>query len=643
MVVGHHMLGRGRHGRALRVEPLEDRRLLAMTVNTLVDENDGVAVGGISLREAVAAAGQGETVNFAPALTAGGPAKLLLTKGELLISKSLTIEGPGADLLTVDASGNDASPTVNNGSGSRIFHLNDSNVELQNVTISGLRITGGDAAGPGGAILARENLVLRGCVLTDNATNSSGQMGGGAIFSNANSVRFNSLTLVDCELTDNNSTRDEGGAIRKQGGTLTIDNSVISRNFAGAVGGGISAADSGINATITRSTIGDNDSGLSGGGIFVYSGFLTLRESHVTGNTAEYGGGVYLREGSQGFLFDSTFSENESTINGGGAYTIDSHLTITGSTFSSNAADGYGGGVAAVRGSLTVRHSTITLNRSDADSSGGASGGGIALGSVVAALDHALIAGNRLASTARSDILGPVTARFTLIGDRTGATITDNGGNILGTAASPINARLGPLTSSVLLAGGFPMPTHALLTASPAIDAGDPAAVAGVGNVPKFDQRGTGSPRIYNGDQSGTARIDFGAYELRPSGITTDFDGNGVVDGNDFLVWQRGLGSSGAQASQGAGNADGDADVDAIDLAILQAAFGAVENAAGGLVAVRTTDVDRKPTFTAAADKVSAAPPPTFAELADAAMALDQLAAAPVPRRGYRPAAMLRR
>jgi hypothetical protein len=46
------------HGfaRPLRFEPLEDRRLLSITVNTLVDENNGIGVGGISLRDAIAAA-----------------------------------------------------------------------------------------------------------------------------------------------------------------------------------------------------------------------------------------------------------------------------------------------------------------------------------------------------------------------------------------------------------------------------------------------------------------------------------------------------------------------------------------------------------------------------------------------------------
>jgi hypothetical protein len=134
----------------LRFEPLEDRRLLSLTVNTLVDENDGIGVGGISLRDAVAAAVSGDTINFAPALTSGGPATITLTQGELLINKSLTISGPGANVLTIDASGNDPTPTQNNGDGSRIFY---NNVSLANaLSINGLTLTGADSPQFGGAI-----------------------------------------------------------------------------------------------------------------------------------------------------------------------------------------------------------------------------------------------------------------------------------------------------------------------------------------------------------------------------------------------------------------------------------------------------------------------------------------------------------
>ena len=117
--------------RRLRLEPLEDRRLLALvTVNTLgdtVDFDDGVT----SLREAIFATnlvGGADTIDFAASLTSGGPATILLTQGELAITDSLTINGPGANLLTIDASGNDPTPDVNNGDGSRVFNIDDGNI-----------------------------------------------------------------------------------------------------------------------------------------------------------------------------------------------------------------------------------------------------------------------------------------------------------------------------------------------------------------------------------------------------------------------------------------------------------------------------------------------------------------------------------
>ena len=50
-----------------------------------------------------------------------------------------------------------------------------------------------------------------------------------------------------------------------------------------------------------------------------------------------------------------------------------------------------------------------------------------------------------------------------------------------------------------------------------------------------------------------------------------DFDSDGDVDGNDFLVWQRGFGSPGSLTS---GDANGDGNVDALDLGIWQTQYG---------------------------------------------------------------------
>lgn len=61
-----------------------------------------------------------------------------------------------------------------------------------------------------------------------------------------------------------------------------------------------------------------------------------------------------------------------------------------------------------------------------------------------------------------------------------------------------------------------------------------------------------------------------------------DFDGNGLVDGADFLIWQRGAGSAGGPAQ---GDANGDGNVNATDLSVWKTQFGAGA-AAGAIGAV---------------------------------------------------------
>jgi hypothetical protein len=61
--------------------------------------------------------------------------------------------------------------------------------------------------------------------------------------------------------------------------------------------------------------------------------------------------------------------------------------------------------------------------------------------------------------------------------------------------------------------------------------------------------------------------------------VPGDFDSDGDVDGNDFLVWQGGFGiPSGATSADG--DADSDGDVDGNDFLIWQSNFGA--SAEGG-------------------------------------------------------------
>lgn len=60
---------------------------------------------------------------------------------------------------------------------------------------------------------------------------------------------------------------------------------------------------------------------------------------------------------------------------------------------------------------------------------------------------------------------------------------------------------------------------------------------------------------------------------------SADFDGNDIVDGRDFLIWQRGFGAAGTGTSA-TGDANGDHDIDGDDLTIWKNQFGSAGIAA---------------------------------------------------------------
>ena len=423
--------------RRLRFEPLEERRLLA-TVNALHDVS--LADAETTLREAILAASPGETIDFAAALTEDGPATIQLSNaGQLSINKNLTIQGPGAHLLTIKAFDPDADGS-NDGDGSRVFYINAAG--LANVTISGVTLTNGDVNASGGAIFNAENLTIRDSVITGNS---------------------------------GTHVASRGGGIAHFFGTLTIERSTISDNYARVFGGGVFAD----HATAVHVT-----------------------ESTISGNQAAAGGGIY------------------------GYYSY--NMNVVGSTISGNRAFLGAGGIGLFYSTLSARHSTITANRADSDGNGTGSGGGVVVAQASNLnLFHTIVAGN-LRNTgmaaARSDIAGTVSAQFSLIGDSTGATVSNVGGtSLVGTGAAPIDALLGPLGPN-----GGRTQTHALLTGSPAIDSGQ----LGIVSPPANDQRGAPFVRIFDGDGVAGGRIDIGAYERQTlAGLNLVVDE--VVDEND--------------------------------------------------------------------------------------------------------------
>ncbi|MFK7821907.1 MAG: beta strand repeat-containing protein, partial [Planctomycetaceae bacterium] len=177
------------------------------------------------------------------------------------------------------------------------------------------------------------------------------------------------LTLQNLTVTGGNG---ESGIFNGWGGgvfaynTLTVTNSTISGNTANFLGGGI-ASDFG-SVTLANSTVSGNtteDSG-AGGGIYGPSS-LTLMNSTVSGNTSGTGGG-FRTFSAYVTLSNSTISGNTSQDHGGGIYARDSVLNVTNSTISGNSTSGVGGGIrfnSSGGETLTIHNSIIAGNSDD--------------------------------------------------------------------------------------------------------------------------------------------------------------------------------------------------------------------------------------------------------------------------------------
>jgi len=315
------------------------------------------------------------------------------------------------------------------------------------------------------------------------------------------------LTVINSTFTGNNSVESAGGAIYS-GGTLTVTDSSFSNNGAG-LGGGIYASAS---LMVTNSTFSGN-SAISGGGIYA-SASLIVTNSTFSGNSAISGGGIY---GSASLTVTaSTFSGNRATYyygggTGGGIYSYSGGtLTVTNSTFSGNSADYDGGGIGS--GTGTVTNSTFSGN------SASHNGGGIA-------------------SIGTLTVTNTVVANSTSGGNCFGA-ITDGGHNLddgatcafTGTSLSNTNPMLDP---AGLADNGGPTQTIALLSGSPAINAGD-ADVCATAPVNGVDQRGYVRPG------TGYATCSIGAYESNspgpPAGCVGDCNADGAVTITELIT-----------------------------------------------------------------------------------------------------------
>jgi hypothetical protein len=324
-----------------QLEALESRWLPSTL--TVTNNSDTSTPG--SLRAEIAAANTGDTIVFAPSLNGQ---TISLSGDELVLNKSLNINGPGAGLLAIDG-----------GSLSRVFEVDGA---LTNVTLSGLTISHGAGLaeaepafsagwmpspydGLGGGLLNFGKLTVSGCTFWSNSTSSNqNSYGGGGIY-NDGTLSVSSCTFSHNSVGNSYSSPSGGGICSV--GTLSVSSSTFSNNVAYGSGGGI--------CNITS----DYGKGFSFG--FVGPGSLMVSGSTFSGNSAAAGGGIDNASGATATITSSTLSGNSAT-NGGGIFNAGT-LTLNGSTVSGNSATSAGGGIYNAKGGkLTIQSSVVLKN-----------------------------------------------------------------------------------------------------------------------------------------------------------------------------------------------------------------------------------------------------------------------------------------
>ncbi len=231
-------------------------------VTTATDENDGITVGAVSLREAIADAvpsGPPETIRFAAGLSG---ATITLGGTELLVDKNLTIDAASlADGITV--SGNHAS---------RIFNVSaGAVVELDSLTVrDGYINAEGDQ---GGAVRNTGTLTVRNSTFSNNKA----AIFGGA-FDNSGT-----LTILNSTIAHNEAPSSSGG-IHNQGGTLTLIHTTLASNQSAEIAGGLWSGEGG-NVTLTDSIVANNTA-LSGPDISTFE-TITVTGVNLIGDLAD--------------------------------------------------------------------------------------------------------------------------------------------------------------------------------------------------------------------------------------------------------------------------------------------------------------------------------------------------------------------
>ncbi|MFL5331250.1 MAG: beta strand repeat-containing protein [Gemmataceae bacterium] len=395
-------------------------QIRAAITNTLIVTNtNDLGVG--SLRDAIyqsnASPGAHDTIIFdTTVFNTATPQTISLIYGELLITDAVTITGPGA-----------AAVTITGYNAFRVFTI-DTPSTAQDITMSGMTVTGGNGFGTvdsfsgGGGILDQdEALTLDSMVITGNSVTATSLNQGGGILLNG---LTSSLTLRNSTLSNNSSVGNGGGLeVRYVNNIINIQNCTISGNKTGNGGSGagldftqqsVGAIVNPCTVTIDNSTFNDNVAGSAGGAIRTGSG-------SGTGRVAKFA------------ITNSTFNNNVSYTTGG-AISVGSPIefTLLSSTISGNYALQGGGGIAAATTASLYTAMNVAIVNSVISGNGNKFWPDILFGGTSIGISNTPI---------------NISVVNSFIGAVDSATLNrlDNQGSNIGTIASPLDAKLGPL------------------------------------------------------------------------------------------------------------------------------------------------------------------------------------------------------
>ncbi|MEH2164675.1 MAG: hypothetical protein V7K38_27380 [Nostoc sp.] len=497
-----------------------------------------------------------DIINFGGLFNDGLAHTISLTGSSLSITDDITILGRNPNLLTISDNSasrvfditSGATATINGLTITNSYNAVEGGGGISNkgvLTLNNSIITG-NTAYQGGGISNRGSMTLNHSTIFQNTASNNG----GGIF-NSGTMTLNHSTISDNTVKVSGSGdffSGEGGGIFNSG-SLTVNHSSVSDNTA-VNGGGLYMFDTG-NLSVNNSSITDNLASIRGGGIYLngdgpLAGTITVNNSIISRNSALKGDG--------GGIYDSIPGPGYYDTTGAIIYYPGFNpkiITLTNSIITDNSAGKNGGGIYNYDSSLFPgNHTSSTISLSNCIITGnlaGADGGGIYnLG--ILTLSKSIIHGN----TAKSGGGGIYNGGFSYLGDKAPDTISYGNLTVIKSLISDNSAS----TGGGIYNYGTLSVSYSSISDNSAINYGGGIYNSSFNEFRRYNTFGIVnlSHSSINDNQAGTAGggiyndpdQDFGTTKRVFPGSYVTYDGLGIVTVSDSMI-------SGNQAHFGAG------------------------------------------------------------------------------------------